>query len=103
MPALNTLFERFLRERQYLKNVTPKTLVWYETAWKSFRQLQPEVTSISKRYIRGHHDADDETTADDHEDVREAAGRLDPLSSAARAPSSLRHLHLSFAETSGER
>ena len=33
MDALSTLFERFLRERRYLKNVTPKTVVWYETAF----------------------------------------------------------------------
>jgi hypothetical protein len=29
MSALSTLFEPFLRERPYLKNVTPKTVVWY--------------------------------------------------------------------------
>ena len=38
MSSLDALFERFLRERQYLKNVTPKTLVWYESAWKAFNQ-----------------------------------------------------------------
>jgi integrase/recombinase XerD len=36
MSALSTLFERFLRERRYLKNVTPKTVVWYETAFQAF-------------------------------------------------------------------
>jgi integrase/recombinase XerD len=36
MDALSTLFERFLRERRYLKNVTPKTVVWYETAFQAF-------------------------------------------------------------------
>ena len=36
MELLSPLFERFLRERRYLKNVTPKTIVWYETAFKAF-------------------------------------------------------------------
>jgi hypothetical protein len=36
MPTLGSLFEQFLRERTYLKNVSPKTRVWYETAWKTF-------------------------------------------------------------------
>ena len=33
MSALSTLFEQFLRERRYLKNVTPKTVTWYRTAF----------------------------------------------------------------------
>jgi hypothetical protein len=36
MPTLGSLFEQFLRERTYPKNVSPKTRVWYETAWKTF-------------------------------------------------------------------
>jgi hypothetical protein len=36
MPTLDSLFDQFLRERRSLKNVSPETLVWYETAWKSF-------------------------------------------------------------------
>jgi hypothetical protein len=36
MTALSTLFERFLRERRYLTNVTPKTVVWYQTAFLAF-------------------------------------------------------------------
>jgi integrase/recombinase XerD len=31
-----TLFERFKAERKALKNVTPKTLVWYKTSWLAF-------------------------------------------------------------------
>lgn len=38
MDSLQSLFDQFLRERQYLKNVTPKTVIWYETAFKSFSQ-----------------------------------------------------------------
>lgn len=33
MSALSTLFEQFLRERRYLKNVTPKTVAWYQSAF----------------------------------------------------------------------
>ena len=32
MARLDVLFEH-LRERRYLKNVTPKTITWYETAF----------------------------------------------------------------------
>ncbi len=35
MDALSTLFARFLRERRFLKNVTPKTVIWYETAFQA--------------------------------------------------------------------
>jgi integrase/recombinase XerD len=41
MATLNLLFEAFLRERRYLKNVSPKTRIWYESAWKSFKATQP--------------------------------------------------------------
>jgi integrase/recombinase XerD len=40
MPTLNSLFDQFLRERRYLKNVSPKTITWYETSWKSFLATQ---------------------------------------------------------------
>ena len=36
MTALRVLFEQFLKEKQYLRNVTPKTLDWYASAWVSF-------------------------------------------------------------------
>src|SRR5262245_29649161 len=32
-----TLFDQFLKERVYFKNVTPRTLIWYRVAFKSFR------------------------------------------------------------------
>ena len=32
-----TLFDKFLQERLYLKNVTPRTLVWYRVAFNSYR------------------------------------------------------------------
>ena len=33
---LAALTDQFLKERTYLKNVTPATLVWYRTAFKSY-------------------------------------------------------------------
>src|SRR4051812_18183924 len=42
MSGLDQLFQQFLRERLYLKNVTPKTTVWYHTAWKTYLQSCPE-------------------------------------------------------------
>jgi hypothetical protein len=40
MSALDDHFTRFLRERVYLHNVTPKTREFYETAWKAFQRSQ---------------------------------------------------------------
>jgi hypothetical protein len=35
---LKSLFEQFLTERRYLKNVTPATIEWYETAFKALQR-----------------------------------------------------------------
>ena len=40
---LACLFDQFLKERVYLKAVTPKTRVWYETSWKAFNASQTAV------------------------------------------------------------
>lgn len=37
---LATLFDQFLKERVYLKAVTPKNKLWYRTAWKAFEASQ---------------------------------------------------------------
>jgi integrase/recombinase XerD len=46
-----SLFEQFLSERRYLKNVTPRTIEWYETAFKAFQKAHsaaaPELTRSS--------------------------------------------------------
>ena len=34
---LAPLIDQFLKERTYLKNVTPATLVWYQVAFKNYR------------------------------------------------------------------
>ena len=38
---LDSLFEQFLRERRYLKNVSPRTCEWDARAWKTFLKAQP--------------------------------------------------------------
>jgi integrase/recombinase XerD len=53
MDPLSTsdLFEQFLAQRRYLKNVTPSTIEWYETAFKALQRVQdspaPAVTKAS--------------------------------------------------------
>jgi integrase/recombinase XerD len=37
MKPLDASFEQFLRERLYLKNVSPRTVEWYRTAWKALK------------------------------------------------------------------
>ena len=49
MPTLETLFSQFLRERTYLKNISPRTRVWYETAWHGFLATQDRGTSPRSR------------------------------------------------------
>ena len=44
---LAKLFEQFKKERVYLKSVTPRTIVWYEVAFKNYRaSLPPEAESL---------------------------------------------------------
>ena len=35
--SLDLQFDRFIRERIYLKNITPKTRDWYQSAWQAFK------------------------------------------------------------------
>jgi hypothetical protein len=37
---LDTLLQHFLRERKYLRNVSPETIEWYQCAWKAFRSAR---------------------------------------------------------------
>jgi integrase/recombinase XerD len=41
MSALSALFEQFLRERRFLKNVTPKTVTWYQNAFEALTRTVP--------------------------------------------------------------
>src|SRR6185436_18414540 len=36
--STSALFDQFLAQRRYLKNVTPSTIEWYETAFKAFQK-----------------------------------------------------------------
>jgi integrase/recombinase XerD len=40
--ALGTLFDQFLKERKYLKNVTPRTLDYYEKCFRAFCSVTKE-------------------------------------------------------------
>jgi len=52
-PSSATLFEQFLNERRYLKNVTPDTIDWYETAFKAFRRtLSNDAPPITKSSLQ---------------------------------------------------
>jgi hypothetical protein len=47
------LFKQFLNGRRYLKNVTPDTIEWYETAWKALpRTLGTDAPPITKTSLQ---------------------------------------------------
>jgi hypothetical protein len=67
MDLLSTsfLFQQFLDQRRYLKNVTPSTIEWYETAFKALQRthatpdpafsqtsLQHFVVSVRQRGVK---------------------------------------------------
>jgi integrase/recombinase XerD len=51
--AYAELFEQFVNERRYLKNVTDDTIEWYETAWKALhRALNTNAPDITKTTLQ---------------------------------------------------
>jgi site-specific recombinase XerD len=49
VPRLDNFIERFIKERQYLKGVTPPTLAWYRPSFHAFRSaLEREYCSKSE-------------------------------------------------------
>ena len=51
MHQLNSLWQQFLRERNYVHNVTVSTREWYESAWKAFTSaaiLTPDSAAITR-------------------------------------------------------
>ncbi|MEP7303930.1 MAG: tyrosine-type recombinase/integrase, partial [Acidobacteriota bacterium] len=55
MDPLSTcsLFEQFLAQRRYLRNVTPSTIEWYQTAFKALqRALGADVPPLSKASLQ---------------------------------------------------
>jgi integrase/recombinase XerD len=54
MSVLSTLFEQFLRERRYLRNVTPKTVMWYQTAFDALTRTvgAPDPRQLGKPVLQ---------------------------------------------------
>jgi len=51
--ATSVLFEHFVREWRYLRNVTPSTLEWYETAFKALQEtLGADVPPVTKSNLQ---------------------------------------------------
>jgi hypothetical protein len=51
--SFTVLVDRFVNERRYLKNVTPDTIEWYETAFKAFRRaLNDDAPPITKASLQ---------------------------------------------------
>lgn len=42
--SIQELQQSFVRERRYLKNVTPKTVTWYETSFRTFSPFLDRIT-----------------------------------------------------------
>ena len=49
---LATLFDQFLKERLYLKNVSERTLVWYRVAFKNYHALVPATSLPTKATLQ---------------------------------------------------
>jgi len=44
--STSVLFEQFLAQRRYLKNVTPSTIEWYQTAFKALQKAHATPTPV---------------------------------------------------------
>ncbi len=51
---LDSLLQHFLRERKYLRNVSPDTIEWYQCAWKAFRDSATFCLTDPAQLNRGH-------------------------------------------------
>ena len=45
-------FSQFIRERQYLQNVTPATVAWYRESFKSLLSESPSKTDLQDAVMR---------------------------------------------------
>ena len=52
--TLDTLLTQFLKERKYLRNVSPHTIEWYETAWHAFKKSATACPSTTADLIQRH-------------------------------------------------
>jgi integrase/recombinase XerD len=48
---METLFAQFIREKQYLKNVSPRTMEGYKWAWKQFGRCLAETPAACKAQV----------------------------------------------------
>jgi integrase/recombinase XerD len=54
---MQKLFEQFVKERTYLKNVTPATIQWYWSSWRPFAQslveCEPSASALKSAVLEG--------------------------------------------------
>jgi integrase/recombinase XerD len=50
--GMEARFEQFIRERQYLANVTPATIDWYKNSLKWLRTVSPSQDDLKDAVIR---------------------------------------------------
>ena len=50
--STSTLFQQFLSEPRYLKNVTQSTIEWYETAWTMLRGAVGDASPFNKSTLQ---------------------------------------------------
>lgn len=48
---MEDLFNQFTRERQFIRNVSPRTLEAYQWAWKAFAPALSGKDHVSKAYV----------------------------------------------------
>jgi hypothetical protein len=48
MQTLSDLHSRFLRERNYLDNVSPKTIRFLKQSWGAFERLLPDAVTVEQ-------------------------------------------------------
>ena len=54
---LDTLFKQFIQEKQFLKNITPRTVEHFNGAWRSFRRYAPACSTpveLNKKLLNGY-------------------------------------------------
>jgi site-specific recombinase XerD len=48
---LESLFAQFVKERQFIGNVTEKTVIWYRQSWRAFTRTVGTTEEINKRLL----------------------------------------------------
>jgi integrase/recombinase XerD len=50
--STSSLFQQFLNERRFLRNVTPSTIEWYETAFKALQRTHGSEPSLTRAKLQ---------------------------------------------------